>query len=139
MTGLPAMLHIAIIFFWAANTSAAGISIPRSPRATMTPSVSFKISAKLLRPCLFSILAMIWMCWPSSPRTWRIDLISSPRRMNEAKTISTLFLTPNRRSALSFSERAGRSTSVLGRLTPFLDEILPLLRARTRIVFSSTI
>jgi hypothetical protein len=27
ITGLPAMLHIAIIFFWAAKTSAAGISI----------------------------------------------------------------------------------------------------------------
>lgn len=50
ITGFPAMLHMAIIFFWAANTSAAGISIPRSPRATMTPSVSAKISAKLLRP-----------------------------------------------------------------------------------------
>lgn len=52
--------------------------------------------------------------------------------MNEAKIISTPFLTPNARSALSFSDRAGRSTGVLGRLTPFREDRVPELRDLTR-------
>ncbi len=81
MTGLPAMLHRAMSFFWAAKTSAAGISIPRSPRATMTPSVASRISLKLLRPWRFSILAMIWMFLPSGPRTSRIEWMSAAERI----------------------------------------------------------
>mmetsp|Transcript_522 Transcript_522/g.1894 ORF Transcript_522/g.1894 Transcript_522/m.1894 type:complete len:317 (+) Transcript_522:44-994(+) len=38
MTGLAAMRHAWIIFFCAMNIVSSGISIPRSPRATMTPS-----------------------------------------------------------------------------------------------------
>ncbi len=36
---------------------------------------------KLLRPCRFSILAMIWMFLPSSPRTSRMERMSSAERM----------------------------------------------------------
>merc|ERR1712060_799207 len=45
MTGLPAMLASRIIIFWARKTFSGGISIPKSPRATMIPSVTFKISS----------------------------------------------------------------------------------------------
>lgn len=33
---------------------------------------------------------------------------------------------------MSFSDRAGRSTGVLGRLTPLCDERVPLFSVRTR-------
>ena len=45
--------------------------------------------------------------------------------MKEAKTMSTPCSTPNKRSILSFSETAGRSVSVPGRLQPFLEPRLP--------------
>lgn len=137
MTGLPARLHFAIIIFWAMKTWLAGISMPRSPRATMTPSVSRRISSKLAQPCRFSSLEMILMFLPFSPRHSRISRTSSPRRMNEAKIMSTPLRTPNWRSLRSFSESAGRSTSVPGRLTPFLDERVPLLMASTSMVLPS--
>ena len=59
MTGLPARLHFAIIDFCARKTFSAGISMPRSPRATITPSVSARIASKLRTPSWFSILEMM--------------------------------------------------------------------------------
>ena len=47
ITGLPAELQRPIIIFWAMKTFSAGISIPRSPLATITPSLSARISSKL--------------------------------------------------------------------------------------------
>jgi len=38
ITGFPAILHFEINIFCAINTFSAGISIPKSPRATITPS-----------------------------------------------------------------------------------------------------
>ncbi|EEQ36029.1 hypothetical protein CLUG_00151 [Clavispora lusitaniae ATCC 42720] len=138
MTGLAAKLHLAINCFCTTRTCGAGISIPKSPSATMTPSVSFKMSSKLLTPCWFSILAMIWMSLPSSPKTFSISLMSLPVSMKEAKTMCTPFLTPNSRSALSFSDKAGKSTSVPGKLTPLWEQILPALTDLTFKVLSST-
>ena len=47
MTGFPALLHFPIIIFCARKTFSGGISMPRSPRATMTPSVASRISSNL--------------------------------------------------------------------------------------------
>ena len=44
-TGLAAMLAFSIIHFWAMKTFSGGISIPRSPLATMIPSDAAKISS----------------------------------------------------------------------------------------------
>jgi hypothetical protein len=40
MMGLPLIWHLEIIIFCARKTFSAGISMPRSPRATITPSVT---------------------------------------------------------------------------------------------------
>ena len=45
MTGLPSRLALRIIIFWAMNTFSIGISMPRSPRATMMPSAALTISS----------------------------------------------------------------------------------------------
>ena len=48
-------------------------------------------------------------------------------RMNDAKIMSQPCSTANARSFLSFSESAGRSTSMLGRLHPLREPSLPEL------------
>mmetsp|Transcript_24424 Transcript_24424/g.37111 ORF Transcript_24424/g.37111 Transcript_24424/m.37111 type:complete len:203 (-) Transcript_24424:298-906(-) len=63
-----------IIHFWAIQIFSMGISIPRSPRATMMPSATSKISSKFAIPSTFSILAMILML---SPQCFRHSLMSS--------------------------------------------------------------
>ena len=144
MTGFPALLHRPIIIFCARKTFSVGISIPRSPRATMMPSDASRISSNLkyytpkyclkngkgkqirkhsnlLTPSWFSIFAIILMFFPASPRILRISLMPAALRMNDANTMSTFFSTPNVRSDLSFSDTAGRSTGVPGRLQPFFE------------------
>ena len=58
MTGLPASLHLRTMRFWMTSSSANGISTPRSPRATMMPSLAARISSKLSTPSCDSILEM---------------------------------------------------------------------------------
>ena len=64
MTGLPAMVVALIIFFWRMGTSWAGISTPRSPRATITPSDTSMMASRLSTPSRFSILEMMRIFWP---------------------------------------------------------------------------
>jgi len=45
-TGLAAMLHLRIIIFCTQKIFVSGISMPRSPRATITTSEAEKISSK---------------------------------------------------------------------------------------------
>jgi len=58
MTGLPAKLAFSMIFRCAVGTCSGGISTPRSPRATMTPSTAAMIASSWSRASCFSILAM---------------------------------------------------------------------------------
>ena len=48
ITGLPALRHARTMRFWIAGTCSAGISTPRSPRATITASVSATIASRLV-------------------------------------------------------------------------------------------
>mmetsp|Transcript_32592 Transcript_32592/g.103865 ORF Transcript_32592/g.103865 Transcript_32592/m.103865 type:complete len:230 (-) Transcript_32592:752-1441(-) len=129
-TGLPTMLHLWMMRFCAVTTFSGGISIPRSPRATMTPSVARRMSSKLSRPSWFSIFEMILQLGaPASSRILRISNTCSALRTKEAKMKSTPSSAPSRRSALSFSDTAGRSRIAPGRLTPFLSPIFPALTA----------
>ena len=59
ITGFPAATHWAMMLFWIAGISVKSISTPMSPRATMMPSATDRMSARLLTPSWFSILAMI--------------------------------------------------------------------------------
>mmetsp|Transcript_25293 Transcript_25293/g.37181 ORF Transcript_25293/g.37181 Transcript_25293/m.37181 type:complete len:216 (-) Transcript_25293:682-1329(-) len=127
-TGLPAMLHLEIIIFCASVTFSPGISTPMSPRATMTPSVTARISSKFSRPSWFSILEMILIFLPPlSSRCLRIPMTSEAFLMKEAATKSTPCWQPKVRSSLSFSVRAGRVIFTPGRFTPFLPPRSPEL------------
>mmetsp|Transcript_39082 Transcript_39082/g.124422 ORF Transcript_39082/g.124422 Transcript_39082/m.124422 type:complete len:308 (+) Transcript_39082:1953-2876(+) len=141
MTNLPAMWHLVVIHFWAIATFSEGISMPRSPRAIITPSVYLRISSKLLRPSSFSILEMILMCWPpASSRILRMNCTSSPVCTNDAATKSTLFLHPKFwRSSMSFSVSTGMSTFTPGRLQFLRSPRVLLLRTLPLSVVASRI
>ncbi|XP_003380409.1 conserved hypothetical protein [Trichinella spiralis] len=125
IAGLPASRHFAIIAFCATNTCSAGISIPRSPRAIITPSASSMIESTLAIPWRFSILATILIPLPSTPNVCLIWRTASALRTNDAKTISHWCFTANCKSCASFSETAGKSTSQSGKLTPLQLPNLP--------------
>ena len=63
------MLHCWIIIFCAKKIFSVGISMPRSPRATMMASLFSKMSSKFCRPSWFSTLLMIFICRPLGPST----------------------------------------------------------------------
>ena len=86
-TGLPAALHFSIMSFCARKIFSVGISIPKSPRATITPSEASRMSSKFTRPSWFSTLLMILICAPSRPRTARIFSTSLPLRTNDLSLI----------------------------------------------------
>ena len=56
ITGFPSRLHFAIMSFCATKTLGAGISMPRSPLATITPSLSAKISSKFCKGAACQVL-----------------------------------------------------------------------------------
>ena len=66
-TGLPA---VALLDHELARESLLGRDLhPEVAAATITPSLSSRMSSKLTRPSWFSTLEMILMDLPSSPRT----------------------------------------------------------------------
>mmetsp|Transcript_7613 Transcript_7613/g.18859 ORF Transcript_7613/g.18859 Transcript_7613/m.18859 type:complete len:228 (+) Transcript_7613:128-811(+) len=76
-TNLPAALVFLIIIFCAIQIFSMGISIPKSPRATIMPSDSSRISSKFLRPSTFSILEMILICLLAPAQCFRHSATSS--------------------------------------------------------------
>src|SRR5436309_1916643 len=65
-----------MIRFWISGTSAGPISTPRSPRATMTASVSRRIESSASTASAFSIFAITWACEPvpAIDRDWLVAL-----------------------------------------------------------------
>ena len=101
ITGLPAATHWAIMSFWMMGISVKSISTPMSPRATMTPSATDRISPRLETPSWFSILAMIWMEESASSSRRRISRTSSAVRTKLAAMKSKPCSTPKRMSSRS--------------------------------------
>ncbi len=58
ITGFPRSSARAMIRFWSSGTSAAPISTPRSPRATITACDSARMSSSTATASAFSILAI---------------------------------------------------------------------------------
>mmetsp|Transcript_20402 Transcript_20402/g.81587 ORF Transcript_20402/g.81587 Transcript_20402/m.81587 type:complete len:234 (+) Transcript_20402:2137-2838(+) len=117
MTGFPAFMQVEIIIFCARNTFSGGISMPRSPRATMIASHAATIASKLSRPSWFSILEMILtFSPPASSRVLRMNSQSDADWTNDAATKSTPFGTPKlTKSSTSLGCNTGKSTWTPGR------------------------
>mmetsp|Transcript_14076 Transcript_14076/g.58787 ORF Transcript_14076/g.58787 Transcript_14076/m.58787 type:complete len:350 (-) Transcript_14076:500-1549(-) len=129
-TGLPAMLQRLMMSFCTSNIFSSGISMPRSPRATMMPSDSRMISSMLSSASWFSILEM--MRTPeSAPSVSRTSCTSLALRTNDAARKSMPSTRPHSvRSALSFSVSTGRFTMAPGRLQFLRSPMVAVLRAR---------
>mmetsp|Transcript_2925 Transcript_2925/g.7474 ORF Transcript_2925/g.7474 Transcript_2925/m.7474 type:complete len:219 (-) Transcript_2925:523-1179(-) len=120
ITGLPTRLHCDIIIFCATKTFSGGISMPKSPRATMIPSLASQIASKFRTPASFSIFEMILILRPRSPRVCLMNFTSSALWTKDAATKSTPCTTPKfTRSSLSLAWSTGRSTWIPGRLQFF--------------------
>ncbi|KKP82078.1 MAG: hypothetical protein UR82_C0044G0010 [Candidatus Moranbacteria bacterium GW2011_GWF1_35_5] len=120
---------LAIISFCKITTRLSSISIPKSPLATITPSVSFKISSKLSIASFLSILAIILGCVEASfiflAINFRKFLRFSPFFTKEIATKSTSFSKENSKSFLSLGVIISISKSAPGILTPLWFFIVP--------------
>src|SRR6476661_5353171 len=129
ITGLRQSAARRITCFCMIGTFSGGISTPRSPRATITPSATSSISSRFAgsMACGFSSLAMTHaseLCTRTSRFTSRI---SSAVRINETATMSTPCFRPKSRSFSSFSVREGTLTTAPGRLMPLCSPSSPPL------------
>ncbi len=125
ITGFALRRALSMMSFWWIGTSSSGHSTPRSPRATMTPSKASTISSMLSIAWGFSILAMMGTKMFSSVMIARTSSASDALRTKLSAMKSTPSRRAQRRSAVSFSDRAGTETATPGRLMPLLLETLP--------------
>mmetsp|Transcript_8267 Transcript_8267/g.22812 ORF Transcript_8267/g.22812 Transcript_8267/m.22812 type:complete len:219 (+) Transcript_8267:600-1256(+) len=117
ITGLPFMLHLPMIIFWAKKTFSGGISMPKSPRATMMASLASMISSMFFKPSSFSIFEMILMLRPRGPSVSRISLMSPALCTKDAAMKSTAWGMPKfTKSSMSFACSTGKSTFTPGKL-----------------------
>ena len=86
ITGLPWATPVRMICFWMWGTSSSGRRTPRSPRATITPSATWRMSSRLATAGPVSILATI--IGPSEPMARRTAATSSAVCTNDTATES---------------------------------------------------
>ena len=86
ITGLPRSSARRMIRFCSSGTSAAPISTPRSPRATMTPSASRRMSSRTATASAFSILAITCAVEPDASISVFSACTSEAERTNERAT-----------------------------------------------------
>ena len=127
ITGLRHSAERRMMCFWMMGTCSGGISTPRSPRATMTPSATSKISSRCSMACGFSSFAIRGTSELCSAMKRLIARTSSAVRMNEAATISTPCLMPNARSSSSLGVIEGTLSTMPGRLMPLCSPSMPPL------------
>ena len=141
MTGLPRSSARRMMRFCRSGTSAAPISTPRSPRATITPCVSARISSSAAIASAFSILAMTYACEPRASMSVRSAWTSDAERTNDSATKSTPSSSANSRSSRSFRVSDGMGSGTPGRLTPLWEDTSPpkitTQRARPRSTLST--
>ena len=139
MTCSPALYPFLIMIFWIGGSSSSGISTPISPRATMMPSDTLRISSRWSTPSAFSILEMIRISWSlffSSSR--RICSASSAQRTNDAAIKSASISTANAISDRSRSLKNGMDRCTPGTLIPLWAEMVPPFKTVHRISVSVT-
>ena len=86
MTTLPASFAISMIRFCSVGTSSVESSTPRSPRATITPSVASRMEARSSMASRFSIFAMTGHVPPSDLMRALHSVTSAAWRTNDSAT-----------------------------------------------------
>ena len=120
ITGRASAPASAMICFWTIGTSSISISMPRSPRATITQSVARTISSARVTACGFSILAT-----SGSRVCLRSSVMSSARRTNDSATMSTPIRSPVRTCSRSSSGTDGSAAVSPGMFRPWRDATAP--------------
>ncbi len=128
ITGRPRARASAMARFCQIGTCAAGISTPRSPRATMTASLTSRISSSRSSASRFSSLATSNWSPPRASTRRRSSAMSSGLRTNERATMSTSSSRPKASSSSSRGVRAGTGRCESGRFTPLREVTVPPLR-----------
>ena len=121
ITGFPRSSARWMIRFWRSGTDAGPISTPRSPRATITASASWRISSSASIASDFSIFAITCACESACAMSARRSRTSAAERTNESATKSTPSLSANSRSSVSFRVSAGIGIGTPGRFTPLWE------------------
>ena len=121
ITGFAAFMHFSMMFFCMIGKSCKGISTPKSPLATIMPSVTSMISSIFATASGFSILAITFDSFPAAAILAFKSTISSAFLTKDKPIHSMSFSNPNCKSMISFSVKLGNETSVCGKLKPFLD------------------
>src|SRR5580765_1766520 len=125
ITGFPRSSALRMIRFWRSGTSAGPISTPRSPRATITASVSARMSSRTSIASDFSIFAITCACEPACSSSARRSRTSAGERTKESATKSTPVSTAHSMSARSLRVSEGIGTGTPGRLTPLCELTRP--------------
>jgi hypothetical protein len=99
--------------------------MPRSPRATITPSAASTISSMFSAACGFSILASTGMSLSCEARCSRTGRRSSAVLMNDSAIRSTPISIPASTSLRSSSLTAGSDIVTLGRFIPWREPTVP--------------
>src|SRR6056297_526352 len=122
ITGLAAARHLRTSRFWMGGTFCTGSSTPRSPRATMIPSETARMSSKHFTAAGFSIFDRM----AARPRaSVRASFTSSARCTKLSASQSTPSPQTNSRSARSLSDSAATGSTTSGTLTPLRLEMVP--------------
>ncbi len=122
ITGFAAARHLRTRRFWIGGTFCTGSSTPRSPRATMIPSLTARMSSKHFTAAGFSIFDRI----AARPRTSvRASFTSSGRCTKLSASQSTPNSHTNSRSSRSFSDSAASGSTTSGTFTPLRLEMVP--------------
>ena len=122
ITGVAACRQARTSRFWIGGTAWTGSSTPRSPRATMIPSETLRISENARTAAGFSILDRIAARPRASPRA---SITSSGRCTNDRASQSTPASQANSRSARSLSDSAAKGSTTSGTFTPLRSEMVP--------------
>ena len=114
-----------MIRFWSSGTSAAPISTPRSPRATITASANCRISSSASTPSPRSIFAITCAVEPEASIRVRSACTSDAERTKESATKSQPSSSANCRSSMSLRVSDGIGSDTPGRFTPLCDCTVP--------------
>ena len=121
-TGLPMRRAVDTIFFCSGGTCSGGNSTPKSPRATITPSASSRISSNRPMAAGFSILASKAALLPMS---FLPSATSSGRCTKDIAIQSTPCSNAKARSERSFSVNAAIGTTTSGTFNPLRFDSIP--------------
>jgi len=139
MDFLPCLAATLIIFLWIYGKLVMSVSIPKSPRATITPSEFFTISSRFESPSWSSTFTKVSTFSDLFLRNFLSVSKSCFERQNERAIKSTPISNAKSKSFLSLSVSVGSLIFAPGKLTCFFPAITPLSKTSQVILLDRSI